>query len=99
MSTKSVAVKPGPYAIRHVNNCNGEGDICTSIARLDEKGRWTMQENNKDVITHVGDIILSVWALDEATAMVSFDSQSEDEQLIYRMTRSSAQAPGLIHGV
>lgn len=86
MPTKSVAIKPGLYAIRHVDNCDGKGDICTSIARLNEKGRWTMQENNKEVLTYVGDKILSVWALDEATAMVSFDSLSQDEQSLYKMT-------------
>jgi hypothetical protein len=35
-----------------------------------------MDENGKDVLMHVGDEILAAWPLDEASAMVSFDSLS-----------------------
>lgn len=78
---KSVAIKPGLYAIRHVDNWDGEGDICTSLARLDAKGHWTIDETGKNVLEYVGDEILQAWPLDDASAQVSFDSLKPAERV------------------
>jgi hypothetical protein len=76
-----VAIKPGLYAIRHINNWDGEGDVCNALAQLDDKGHWTLEESGAPVLVYAGDMVLSAWPLNEDAAVKPFESLSTDERI------------------
>lgn len=58
------AVKPGLYAIRHIDNWCGERDVRTSLATYDKDGKWRYDENGAPVLEYAGDRLLNAWPLD-----------------------------------
>jgi hypothetical protein len=81
LTPADVALAPGLYAIRHINNWDGEGDICTALARLDAAGIWTFDENGRRVLEYNGDKVLSAWPLAEKTAQVPYESLTTVERI------------------
>lgn len=61
-------VKAGMYAIRHLDNWDGEGDIHVSLAAYDENGVWRHDENGAPVLEYSGDKILQAWPLTDPPA-------------------------------
>lgn len=60
--------KPGLYAIRHLDNWDGEGDMRVSLATYDDKGVWKHEENGAPVLEYRGDKILQAWPLADTSA-------------------------------
>ncbi len=56
--------RPGLYAIRHINNWDGQGDVMTSLATYDKDGKWRYDENGAPVLEYAGDRLLKAWPLD-----------------------------------
>ncbi len=77
----AVAIQPGLYAVEHINNWDGEGSRCTSLAQLDGDGHWTYEETGAPVLEHVGDEVLWAWPLTEATALHPYESLSAAERI------------------
>ncbi|NMY81636.1 hypothetical protein HBO01_23435 [Pseudomonas rhodesiae] len=64
---KSAAVstyKPGLYAVRHIDNWDGERDVVLTFAMLDADGKWTDKETGEPLLTYTGDKVLRAWPLD-----------------------------------
>jgi len=76
-----VAIKPGLYAIRHINNWDGEGDVCNALAHLDDLGHWTFEESGAPVLAYAGDMVLSAWPLNDDAAVRPFGSLTTDERI------------------
>lgn len=57
-------VKPGLYAIRHIDNWCGDRDVRTSLATYDKDGKWRYDENGAPVLQYTGDRLLQAWPLD-----------------------------------
>ncbi|MDH1403704.1 hypothetical protein [Pseudomonas sp. GD03730] len=64
VETAEEAVKPGLYAIRHIDNWCGDRDVRTSLATYDKDGKWRYDENGAQVLDYDGDRILQAWPLD-----------------------------------
>jgi len=67
MTTSSSAIphySPGQYAVRHIDNWDGQGDVRLSFAQLDAVGVWTVSETGAPLLEFEGDKILRAWALD-----------------------------------
>jgi hypothetical protein len=58
----------GLYAIRHLDNWDGEGDIRVCLAAYDVKGVWRHDENGAPVLEYRGDKILQAWPLTDTPA-------------------------------
>lgn len=74
------APAPGLYAIRHLSNWDGEGDVCVTLATYSEKGDgiWRYHENGGAVLEYQGDKILQVWPLTDGSApTLTFDAGLE----------------------
>lgn len=56
--------KPGLYAVRHIDNWDGERDTVLTFAMLDADGKWTDKETGDALLTYRGDKILKAWPLD-----------------------------------
>jgi len=56
--------KPGLYAVRHIDNWDGERDVALTFAKLDADGKWTDNETGDALLTYRGDKILRAWPLD-----------------------------------
>lgn len=56
--------KPGLYAVRHIDNWDGERDVALTFAMLDADGKWTDNESGAPLLTYQGDKILRAWPLD-----------------------------------
>lgn len=71
-------VKPGLYAIRHLDNWDGEGDMRVSLATYDDKGVWRHDENGAPVLEYRGDKILQAWPLtDTPNPALTYDAGLE----------------------
>lgn len=64
VETAEEAVKPGLYAIRHIDNWCGDRDVRTSLATYDKDGKWRYDENGAPVLEYAGDRLLQAWPLD-----------------------------------
>ncbi|WP_052126343.1 hypothetical protein [Pseudomonas mediterranea] len=64
MESKPPAYKPGLYAVRHIDNWDGERDVVLTFALLDADGKWTDKETGKPLMTYKGDKVLRAWPLD-----------------------------------
>lgn len=65
----------GMYAIRHLDNWDGEGDIRVSLATYDDKGKWKHDENGAPVLEYRGDKILQAWPLtDTPSPALTYDA-------------------------
>lgn len=62
------AYKPGLYAVRHIDNWDGEHDVVLTFAMLDADGKWTDKETGEPLLTYNGDKVLRAWPLDCAAA-------------------------------
>jgi len=60
--------EPGLYAIRYRDNWDGEGDICTMLARRKDDGTWISEDTGKLLLQYEGDAILRVWPLHDTVA-------------------------------
>jgi hypothetical protein len=60
--------KPGLYAVRHIDNWDGERDVVLTFAQLDADGKWTDNETGGALLTYRGDKILRAWPLDCSAA-------------------------------
>ena len=60
--------KPGLYAVRHIDNWDGERDVALTFAQLDADGKWTDNETGDALLTYRGDKILRAWPLDCSAA-------------------------------
>ncbi|WP_256575709.1 Lar family restriction alleviation protein [Pseudomonas sp. R16(2017)] len=58
------AYKPGLYAVRHIDNWDGERDVVLTFAMLDADGKWTDKETGEPLLTFKGDKVLRAWPLD-----------------------------------
>ncbi|MCR8931972.1 MULTISPECIES: coiled-coil domain-containing protein [unclassified Pseudomonas] len=56
--------KPGLYAVRHIDNWDGERDVVLTFAMLDADGKWTDKETGESLLTYTGDKVLRAWPLD-----------------------------------
>lgn len=56
--------KPGLYAVRHIDNWDGERDVVLTFAMLDADGKWTDKETGEPLLTYTGDKVLRAWPLD-----------------------------------
>ncbi|MFJ2455409.1 hypothetical protein ACIOWK_27355 [Pseudomonas protegens] len=56
--------KPGLYAVRHIDNWDGEGDVVLTFANLGTDGKWTNTETGDALMAYRGDKILRAWPLD-----------------------------------
>ncbi|WP_245223442.1 hypothetical protein [Pseudomonas fluorescens] len=56
--------KPGLYAVRHIDNWDGERDVVLTFAMLDADGKWTDKETGEPLLTYTGDKVLRSWPLD-----------------------------------
>lgn len=56
--------KPGLYAVRHIDNWDGERDVALTFARLDAAGKWTHEETGEALLVYCGDKVLRAWPLD-----------------------------------
>ncbi|MEN5136139.1 MULTISPECIES: hypothetical protein [unclassified Pseudomonas] len=61
---KPPVYKPGLYAVRHIDNWDGERDVALTFAMLDADGKWTEKETGEPLLTYKGDKILKAWPLD-----------------------------------
>lgn len=61
---KPPAYKPGLYAVRHIDNWDGERDVALTFAMLDADGKWTDKETGDALLAYRGDKILRAWPLD-----------------------------------
>lgn len=64
MDSKPPTYKPGLYAVRHIDNWDGERDVALTFAKLDADGKWTDNETGDALLTYRGDKILRAWPLD-----------------------------------
>lgn len=64
MDTKPPTYKPGLYAVRHIDNWDGERDVALTFAMLDADGKWTAKETGEPLLTYTGDKVLRAWPLD-----------------------------------
>ena len=64
MVSKPPAYKPGLYAVRHIDNWDGERDVVLTFAILDADGKWTDKETGDALLTYRGDKVLRAWPLD-----------------------------------
>lgn len=65
MSTQDLPhYSPGKYAVRHIDNWDGQRDVCTSFAQLDAAGLWTYTECGRPLLVHEGDKVLHAWPLE-----------------------------------
>ncbi|WP_242209137.1 MULTISPECIES: hypothetical protein [unclassified Pseudomonas] len=56
--------KPGLYAVRHIDNWDGERDVVLTFAMLNADGKWTDKETGEPLLTYNGDKVLRAWPLD-----------------------------------
>ncbi|WP_219342154.1 hypothetical protein [Pseudomonas crudilactis] len=56
--------RPGLYAVRHIDNWDGERDVALTFAMLDADGKWTDKETGEALLTYNGDKVLTAWPLD-----------------------------------
>ena len=56
--------KPGLYAVRHIDNWDGQRDVVLTFAMLDAEGKWTEKETGEPLLTYTGDKVLRAWPLD-----------------------------------
>ncbi|WP_288077370.1 hypothetical protein [Pseudomonas sp.] len=61
---KPPAYKPGLYAVRHIDNWDGERDVTLTFAMLDADGKWTDKETGDALLAFRGDKVLRAWPLD-----------------------------------
>jgi hypothetical protein len=64
MVSKPPSYKPGLYAVRHIDNWDGERDVVLTFAMLDADGKWTDKETGDALLTYRGDKVLRAWPLD-----------------------------------
>ena len=64
MDSKPPTYKPGLYAVRHIDNWDGERDVALTFARLDAAGKWTHEETGDALLAYRGDKVLRAWPLD-----------------------------------
>lgn len=64
MDGKPPSYKPGLYAVRHIDNWDGERDVVLTFAMLDADGKWTDKETGEPLLTYTGDKVLRAWPLD-----------------------------------
>ena len=64
MDSKPPTYKPGLYAVRHIDNWDGERDVALTFAMLDADGKWTSKETGEPLLTYTGDKVLRAWPLD-----------------------------------
>lgn len=64
MDGKPPTYKPGLYAVRHIDNWDGERDVVLTFAMLDADGKWTDKETGKPLLAYSGDKVLRAWPLD-----------------------------------
>lgn len=64
MDGKPPTYKPGLYAVRHIDNWDGERDVALTFAMLDADGKWTEKETGEPLLTYNGDKVLTAWPLD-----------------------------------
>lgn len=64
MDSKPPTCKPGLYAVRHIDNWDGQRDVVLTFAMLDADGKWTDKETGKPLLTYDGDKVLAAWPLD-----------------------------------
>lgn len=64
MDGKPPTYKPGLYAVRHIDNWDGERDVVLTFAMLDADGKWTDKETGEPLLTYSGDRVLTAWPLD-----------------------------------
>jgi hypothetical protein len=64
MDGKPPTYKPGLYAVRHIDNWDGERDVALTFAMLDADGKWTEKETGEPLLTYSGDKVLTAWPLD-----------------------------------
>lgn len=64
MDGKPPTYKPGLYAVRHIDNWDGERDVVLTFAMLDADGKWTDKETGEPLLTYNGDKVLRAWPLD-----------------------------------
>ncbi|MED7670233.1 hypothetical protein GXB78_23795 [Pseudomonas moraviensis subsp. stanleyae] len=63
-NTEPPHYKPGLYAVRHIDNWDGERDVVLAFAMLDADGKWTDKETGEPLLTYKGDKVLTAWPLD-----------------------------------
>lgn len=68
MESKPPVYKPGLYAVRHIDNWDGERDVVLTFALLDADGKWTDKETGEPLLTYKGDKVLRAWPLDCSAA-------------------------------
>ncbi|KAB0532899.1 hypothetical protein FCE86_031795 [Pseudomonas chlororaphis subsp. aureofaciens] len=61
---KPSTYKPGLYAVRHIDNWDGERDVALTFAMLDADGKWTDKETGEPLLAYKGDKVLTAWPLD-----------------------------------
>lgn len=66
--TEPSTYKPGLYAVRHIDNWDGERDVVLTFAMLDAGGKWTDKENGEPLLKYTGDKVLRAWPLDCSNA-------------------------------
>lgn len=54
----------GKYAVRHVDNWDGEGCITMSFANLDQEGMWRLADSGEPLLVYKGDKVLQAWPLE-----------------------------------
>ncbi|MFJ2427516.1 hypothetical protein [Pseudomonas sp. NPDC087804] len=64
MDGKPPTYKPGLYAVRHIDNWDGERDVALTFAMLDADGKWTEKETGEPLLAYKGDKVLRAWPLD-----------------------------------
>lgn len=75
-----VATVPGLYAIRYCDNWDGEGDVYTMLARMEDDGQWTDAHTGMALLEYEGDKVLQSWPL--------FDVATPATDVIIREIRS-----------
>ncbi|MCO7569410.1 hypothetical protein NJH78_05440 [Pseudomonas chlororaphis] len=64
LQSEPPSYKPGLYAVRHIDNWDGERDIALTFANLDADGKWTDGGTGDALLAYRGDKILRAWPLD-----------------------------------
>jgi len=65
METQTIPhFSPGKYAVRHVDNWDGQGCIVMTFASLDTQGVWTVTESGDPLLVYKGDKVLQAWPLE-----------------------------------
>ena len=64
INTEPPYYKPGLYAVRHIDNWDGERDVVLTFARLDAAGKWTHEETGEALLVYRGDKVLKAWPLE-----------------------------------